>query len=150
MARRTLLLSWLIFGSAAVATVIFYGVYRDYGLLRLLRQPGSPVDTLHLLRQHWLGIVIIAVLVSGVVLELLRSRLARFINCGFYSVAFLSLCWDIAQHQGEHPEEQFIVLIFLLIPLGLAAAITIFLYWLSRRRTTPDPASESALFETAR
>jgi di/tricarboxylate transporter len=150
MNRRTMLLSWLIFSSAIVIVVIGFGFSNQYQLLKLLQRPGVPVDIRQLLGHSPGGILVIAVLVTGVLLELCRFRWAWVINCSAYSLAFLSTAWSFMRHHGEHPEEELIAVVFVLIPSAVATVVTIFLYWFSRRRTESDLSPDSSVFGTTR
>jgi amino acid transporter len=96
------------------------------------------VDVRQFLGRTGSSIALIVFLLFGLALELRRFKWAWLVNAGFYLTAFFSVCFSIFRHRGEHPEEQFLVLIFVLIPLGIAASIVIFLYWFSRHDRRPD------------
>jgi hypothetical protein len=82
--------------------------------------------------KYTLPILIVGILLLGIVLELFDSKIAFFVNTGFFLLA-AGYAVDVLAHSSQEPEARIFGWL-LAIPAFLVLIIDILLYWGKTRR----------------
>jgi hypothetical protein len=122
---RKLTVLWICLSNLIFAGIVLGHLAEERSLYGLL-------DTRMPLKKYSLPILIVAVLFVGIVLELFESKLAFFVNAGFFLLA-AGYAVNILVHASQEPEARIFGWL-LAIPAFLVLVIDILLYWGKTRR----------------
>jgi hypothetical protein len=96
--KRWLRLGWILITNGVFTYFAMGNLQTEWQLRKLLADPAHPSNTWSELasasRYHSWALASVAILTAGVLLEVIGSRAAKFINLGYFSL--LCLFWCIA------------------------------------------------------
>ena len=119
MIRKVTVL-WICLSNLAFAGIVLRHLAEERSLHGLL-------DTRMPWKEYSLPILILVILLTGIVLEFFDSKLAFFLNTGFFLLV-AAYAVDILVHTSQEPEGQ--IFGWLLgIPAFLVLVIDVLLYW---------------------
>jgi hypothetical protein len=111
---------WVCLSNLAFAGLVLRHLAEERSLYGLL-------DTRMPWKKYSLPILIVSILVLGIVLELVNSKLAFWVNVGFFLLV-AGYAFDILVHASQEPEARIFGWL-LAIPASLVVVIDALLYW---------------------
>lgn len=134
-------LLWVSITNLAVLGLVLAGIEQQHDLRTLLAAPGRAPGLWQTLAGDRWNLVTIAVLLTGVLFEALRIRLAWLPNVGFYLCSLVAGTWGVVMAGNSFPREHTeAAVVFYLLPLGIILVVNSYLYW-PRRRAAENPVA---------
>jgi len=134
-------LTWVLLTNGAVILLFLLGPIRSLHeqetLHQVMRTAAPPFSYIHEFFSDVWRPIIVAILLAGIVAELLRSALSSILNVGPYLLWFIISSWQVARvAMGRTPSEVSpgVILALMVIPLALVVAVDMMFYVVAFRR----------------